>query len=112
MKYTEQDVNNHIYHNYLKNNESPAKLFKEIVSRFVCENGFNVSIQASKYHYCEPRENGLSSYTKLELGYPSKMVPEYVWEYADNLEQLEDTVFAYVPIELVVKLLNDLGTND
>ena len=38
-----------------------------------CGDGFNISIQASSNHYCEPRIDGIDIlYTSVELGFPSE----------------------------------------
>ena len=76
--------------------------------RAVCNDGFNVSIQASSSHYCEPREDNLPEYTEVELGYPS-MVDALIKDYAEDPDDLCNTVYGHVPIELVDELLAKHG---
>ena len=38
----------------------------------------------------------------VECGFPNA-VPEFILEYADDIENPTDTVYAYVPVELVNK---------
>ena len=38
-----------------------------------CVDGFSISIQASEYNYCSPKENGYNViYTSVELGFPNR----------------------------------------
>ena len=73
-----------------------------------CEDGYQVSIQASEYHYCSPRESGLNKYDKVELGFPNK-ADEELLGYAEEPEKPTDTVYGYVPIELVDKVIMKHG---
>jgi hypothetical protein len=50
--------------------------------RIVCKNGFNLSVQASRSHYCSPKSD-TGSYTHVEVGYPSFEVPE-LGPYSDG----------------------------
>lgn len=82
--------------------------------RVVCKDNFSVSIQASYAHYCTPRKNiqltDSDEYLTVELGYPSKdddLIKEYA-EYAENPETY-DTVYGYVPVNIVEKLIKKHG---
>ena len=44
----------------------------------------------------------------MELGYPSEP-DELIKEYAEDWDDLTDTVYGYVPIEVVDKLLEKHG---
>ena len=44
----------------------------------------------------------------MELGYPSEP-DELIEEYAEDWDDLTDTVYGYVPIEIVDKLLEKHG---
>ncbi len=76
--------------------------------RVRCADGFNISIQANEYTYCNPRITYPGEYTKVELGYPSEP-DELIEEYAEDWDDLTDTVYGYVPIEVVDKLLEKHG---
>lgn len=76
--------------------------------RLYCNDGYSVSVQASAYHYCSPRLNGLQDYKRVELGFPS-MEDELINEYADGGDDYTDTVYGYVPIEIVEKLIEKHG---
>ena len=78
--------------------------FHGVRSKITCADGFAVSVQASDYHYCTPREN-YGPYTQVEVGFPSE--PEAALDpYA---ESFESAVFAYVPVEVVNKMIDRHG---
>jgi hypothetical protein len=76
--------------------------------RLYCNDGYSVSVQASEFHYCSPRLNGLQDYKRVELGFPN-MEDELINEYADGGDDYTDTVYGYVPIEIVEKLIEKHG---
>ena len=109
--------------------------YQKVRPRILCEDGFSVSVQASEYTYCEPRYtqwkeqdkwhvlNGnyfeyneeprkmlkdcFTPYESVELGFPSEE-DELIMEYADD-EDYTDTVYGYVPVEIVEKLIDKHG---
>lgn len=74
---------------------------------FKCADGFTVSIQASEHHYCSPREN-VTSYTAVELGFPSEAEP-LLMEYAEDADEPTQTVYPYVPVDVVLQVINKHG---
>ncbi len=74
--------------------------------------GTSLSIQAGDTHYCEPRmlsENGTySDYSHFEIGFPSRIIEELL-PYADDDENPTDTVYAYVPRELIETIIKAAG---
>lgn len=78
-----------------------------IFNHLICADGLILSIQASRYHYCEPRNNK-GPYTSVEIGFPNKVCPELL-EYAEDINKPIDTVYSYVPIEIVEKIIKDHG---
>lgn len=77
-------------------------------SRLYCNDGYSISVQASGFHYCEPRLNGVQDYESVELGFPS-MEDELINEYAEDDSDYTGTVYGYVPIEIVEELINKHG---
>lgn len=75
--------------------------------RIECKDGFTISVQASRFHYSEPRENS-GPYTRVEVGFPTEKCEELM-EYAENASEPTDTVYAYVPIEIVEALIEKHG---
>lgn len=77
------------------------------VNRIRCADGLELSVQASVTHYCTPR-NGIGPWTAVEVGFPSARVEELL-EYADNPDAPTDTVYGYVPVEVVEAVVNSRG---
>jgi len=75
---------------------------------------FTLSIQASEYHYSEPRKSGLlpKDYERWEVAlfFNGKWVKLHKWKFyyrgpwAEFHEGLEFGVFAYMPTDVVQKL--------
>lgn len=76
--------------------------------QLVCKDGFKISVQASKYHYCSPRVDGDVIYEAVELGYPN-MEDELIADFAEDPEDLTKTVYGYVPVEVVNQLIEKHG---
>ena len=76
--------------------------------RVICADGFSISVQANEYTYCSPRITYPGEYMEVELGYPSEP-DELIEEYAEDWDDLTNTVYGYVPIEIVDKLLEKHG---
>jgi hypothetical protein len=76
----------------------------------VCADGYEVSIQCSEHNYCQPRENILdvSEYSSFELGFPSQS-DELLDEYAEDTEDPLNTIYPYVPREVVEALIAKHG---
>ena len=81
--------------------------YLEHIPRVKCVDGFEVSIQASHFHYCQPRDSA-GPWTHVELGFPTARVTS-LREYRDGPPPDTGTVFGYVPIEKVARLLNRHG---
>jgi carbonic anhydrase/acetyltransferase-like protein (isoleucine patch superfamily) len=75
--------------------------------RVKCTDGYTVSVQAGEYHYCSPRADA-DHFDKVELGYPSDEDFELI-DYAEDKERPCDTVYGYVPVELVDGVLAKHG---
>lgn len=70
--------------------------------------GHRVSVQAGKGLYCTPRVDGAVRYTAVEVGYPNFVEPTWL-DYAEEPDKPTDTVYAYVPIEIVEMALVKRG---
>jgi len=76
--------------------------------RIKCNDGFSVSVQGgTRFHYCSPRQL-CNIYSEVELGFPSRRIPE-LDKYAEEKKRHTKTVFAYVPIEKVERLIEQHG---
>lgn len=76
--------------------------------RIVCKDGYSVSVQASRFNYCEPRVDGADKYESVELGFPNREDP-LINDYAEDDGDLTRTVYGYVPVEVVNELIEKHG---
>ena len=76
---------------------------RKYYKRVCCVDGFNMSVQAGKGMYSEPRFES-SVYSEVEVGYPSErdllLIP-----YAENPREPTDTVYGYVPAAVILKVI-------
>lgn len=74
--------------------------------RVECSDGFTVSVQASRHHYCDPRTDE-GPWTHVEIGFPSvQPEPWAEWEpYCESPDRPTDTVYGHVPLEMVEALV-------
>ena len=68
---------------------------KDLAPRVECVDGFTMSVQASKFHYCTSRSD-IGPYTTVEVHHCGS-IPEWE-EFSDN----GNGPYAYLPIDLVV----------
>lgn len=73
------------------------------VPAIVCADGFTMSVQASRTHYCTPR-NDQGPYTAVEIGFPSKHENRLA-PYGDN----GNNVFAWVPVDVLDEIIRAHG---
>lgn len=99
-------VNEFLKHNF-KEYRVHDEWIAEKTRRLICKDGFSISIQASKFHYCEPRKNKAWPYHSVELGFPSEL-EDLIEEFAEA-DDTTDTLYPYVPIEIVNKLIEKHG---
>ena len=88
-----------------------------VIPMIVCRDGFKVSVQASRTHYCQPRDN-YGPWFQVELGYPSEgddRLTEYMDFYSSDPDELPDPtnqVYGYVPLDIVLAIFEDHGGID
>lgn len=74
--------------------------------------GTELSIQAGSHQYCSPRNNSSEGdynfYDSFEIGFPSRVIPELL-EYADDENNPTETVYPYVPKELIRTIIANAG---
>ncbi len=77
--------------------------------RIYFNNGGDISVQASSYHYSMPRDDQ-GPYTHIELGYPSQgtKIPDSLLGYAES-DSIYKTVYPYVPSSVVKELIDANG---
>ena len=84
-------------HEVLNNRSFP------LAKRITCADGFSLSVQATHAAYCSPRNN-TGPWYEVEVGFPSA-APELILSYAEEKDKPTETVYVYVPIELVEQLI-------
>lgn len=103
----------------------PAEEYSSLVNlmatsrlpRIVCNDGFSLSVQVGYSLYSKPKKVA-KRYSEVEIGFPSE--PEsLIAEYADDWEvqgdddpRLCETVYGYVPVKIVDKVLKKHGGID
>ena len=75
----------------------------------VCADGFTMSVQASQFHHCAPRQLLKSGeYDAWEIGFPSS--PEdLILSFAAEADKPTDTVYGYVPTAIVDAVIEKHG---
>ena len=76
--------------------------------RVICADGFEMSIQAHFGAYCSPRIDDAEKYTSVEVGYPNKK-EELLMPFADEVDNPTETVYGYVPVQIVTNVLAKHG---
>lgn len=79
------------------------------VPHIVCVSGLGMSVQASAFHYCTPRESE-GPWSTVEIGFPTERVEElmpYMEDWGDT--KPTEAVYAYVPVEIVAQVIADNG---
>lgn len=79
-----------------------------LTKRVECNDGFHISVQASAGAYCSPRNNDGPWYS-FELSFPSSVPNDEILSFAEQREIPLDTVYGYVPIDVVDRLMAEHG---
>ena len=76
--------------------------------KIVCADGFDLSVQASEFHYCSPRDND-GPYTAVEVGFPSAeeelLLPHMESAGGDPTEN----VYPWTPVGVVYAVIEKHG---
>ena len=73
------------------------------VPRIQCADGFNFSMQSGRYSYCTPRDDD-GPWSAVELGFPSAD-DVVIRQYAEDADAAPETVYGWVPLDVVAKLI-------
>ena len=73
----------------------------------ICNSGLKLSVQASRYHYCDPKSD-IGPWEEVEVGYPSRKIDELI-HYAENEDEPTNTIYLHVPVRLVEKIIEENG---
>lgn len=85
-----------------------VELFNEQRIKQMCFGDLKLSIQASDFHYCSPREN-CDYYDEVEIGFPNfNFSDDFISKYAEDKDDPQNTVYGYVPISEIATELEVL----
>ena len=73
----------------------------------ICKDGFKMSVQAGQSLYSEPRDV-VDHYKEAEVGFPSEE-EHLLTSYAEDNENLCDTVYGYVPCSIIDEVIEKHG---
>ena len=104
-------INEFLYKNKKFKELSPGYLMKELCPPVVCKDGFYISVQASHLHHCTPRIDDAEMYETVELGFPN-MEDSLIFPYAEEKRKPTGTIYSYVPVDIVDKLIEKHGGID
>lgn len=86
----------------------PFKFYKR--PRVWCRDGFNISIQGGEGSYSTPRKN-VQEFMAMECGYPNR-VEELILEFAEDRANPTETVYGWVPIDIIQQVIDKHGGID
>ena len=81
-----------------------------VTPHIVCNDGFEMSVQAGQSLYSEPRDV-VDSYEEAEVGFPSTE-ESLLTSYAEDEENLCGTVYGYVPCSIIDAVIEKHGGID
>lgn len=87
---------------------SRGDTYQKVRPRLICVSGLRLSVQASKYHYCAPRIDGDVLYSLVEVGFPPYRI-EQLMPYVANADDPTETVYGYVPVEVLKEVIDAHG---
>ena len=113
-------INEFIKKNLKVTNHSSGPLINHMLTssrlpKIVCSDGFEMSVQVGFSLYSTPKKVA-KRYSAVEIGFPSEHEP-LIEEYAETFHQEDetdytDTVYPYVPVAIVDKVLKKHGGID
>ena len=74
-----------------------------------CADGFSMSVQGSRRHYCKPRTDS-GPYIELEIGFPTEEEPLLSpYQHAPDMYHPTEAPYYSVPIEVINKVIEKHG---
>jgi len=74
----------------------------------VCADGFTMSVQANANAYCSPRITGASTYTEVEVGFPTAK-EELLMDWCEEPRDPTGSVYGFVPAQVVTNVIAKHG---
>lgn len=69
-----------------------------------CVDGFTMSIQHSRMHHCQPKEDGRISVESVEIGFPNRKEP-----LLEPYRVGKEKIYSFVPITVVEEICEKHG---
>lgn len=82
----------------------PVSALRWVRPHAMCADGFLLSIQASEYHYCSPRQDNAPEYQAVEIMVLSGTKPRSLRPYSAGGD-----VYGYVPMAVAERLVKRHG---
>lgn len=79
--------------------------------KLICVSGLELSVQASAFHYCNPRLDGADEYSSVEIGFPPYAI-DLLKPFAEDREDLTGTVYGHVPTDVINSIIGAHGGVD
>ena len=95
----------------LRRHLSVRMLISSRLPQIICTDGFSMSVQVGYSLYSTPKKVA-KRYSEVEIGYPSEYEPlieKYAENGFDDTPNFTDTVYPYVPVGIVNKVLKKHG---
>lgn len=98
---------------FIKNTNAATLIMSSILVRpkFLLKDGISLSIQASSAHYSSLDSFEQDKYETVEVGFPSEPIPELL-PYAEDSGAPTDSVYAYVPVDLLNNIIEAHGIDE
>ena len=112
-------INEFIKNNLKVTNHSRDSLMNQMLTstrlpKIVCVDGFEMSVQVGFSLYSTPKKVA-KRYSAVEIGFPSEhepLIEEFAEGSFDETPNYTDTVYPYVPVAIVDKVLKKHGGID
>ena len=101
---------NEFIQKYRKVEKLVPGMTRSITPHVICKDGFKMSVQAGQSLYSEPRDVA-DKYEEAEIGFPSTE-ESLLTTYAEDNENLCDTVYGYVPCTIIDQVIEKHGGID
>ena len=98
---------NEFIQKYRKVKKLVSGMTSSVTPYIVCNDGFEMSVQAGQSLYSEPRDV-VDSYEEAEVGFPSEE-ESLITDYAEDQENLCGTVYGYVPCSVIDEVIEKHG---
>ena len=108
-KYGKMKINEFIQ-KYRKVKKLVPGITSTFIPHVICNDGFQMSVQAGQSLYSEPRDVA-DSYEEAEVGYPSEE-ESLLTTYAEDEDNLCGTVYGYVPCSIINEVIEKHGGID